>query len=242
MVITENTTPEDLKNINNGETLKLTKGASLNKELFTFLLKSFPDSELLILSGYDKHFHYYSNNELYNEQETLILAENVNIARKHFNKDILFDGGFTVEQAITASGKINTIVGDISSARLNKKPLSTLEKFLWAYKETTNHFYKEEDKNEASAISRDLISILNGDKIVCAGFANMLFTLCNRLNIPCTLQHLIVGGNKIENHMTCVVRIDDDKYGIHGIFHSDPTFDCTKSNNSIYGKESFVKI
>ena len=238
MVISKKTTPKELKNIKNGQPLEITKDVSLNTDLFSFLLKNFPESEIKILTGYDSH--YISNNQLYNEQELLILAENIKLARRKFNKDILFEEGFTFEQAVTASRKINTIVKDIESARIHHKPLSNLEKFLWAYKETTNHFYKKEDEGESPAISRDIISILNGDKIVCVGFSNMLFTLCNRLKIPCTLQTMTVCGNDTVNHMTCVVRIDDDKYGIHSIFHSDPTYDCKKTTHDpILGKESF---
>lgn len=225
-----------------GQNIEITKDVVLDCDLLDYIFYSFPHSKITILSGYDQYQIYSSFECLYDVTEVSTLAENVNYIKRKYYRDLSFDDMFSVKQAINASRKINNIVREISEARLDGKPLSPYEKFLWAYQFVTNHVYKEEGKNKSPAISRNLISVLNSDNIVCVGFASMLCTILKRLDIPCTYQTQITYDSNTQifcNHATCAVRIDDEKYNKHGIYHSDPTADAATVKRPTYGLTSF---
>ncbi len=174
-----------------------------------------------------------SGQELFNEEETKTLVNLYNSLQEkgiELSFALVFEYGqeVAVEKAIEASRKLNYWVNEIKSARRKGKELSPYEKFLYAYDIVTKFSYKEEDKGQSKDISRHLITVLTGDRIVCAGYAGLLSEICNRLGISCCVQ----GVNK--NHAMCYVRIDDNKWGIHGIYASDPTADS--QNPIIDGK------
>lgn len=241
MFITKETTIESLKQIQDGVDLKLTKEVVLNKDLLVFILQNFPNSNITILSGFSNKGNNYSSFEyLYNEDEIKILLENTTIAREKYKKELTFDELFSVEEALSASRQINNIVSEISSANVEGQKLSNLEKFLYAYTYVVNRVYMEEKDSDNPQVSRNPIGVLNGDKIVCAGFATLLFTILNKLEIPCTLQ--AEGMYDFEkqtytNHLSCCVRIEDDKYNKHGIYYSNPTFDYTRHTTGYGGKK-----
>lgn len=237
MIINKFTSIKDLEKIEDGEYLKITKDIALNFDMLEYLLKTFPKSNISIMSGYDRNQVYTAHDTLYTEEETKILAEHTDYALLKYNKEILFDGKYTVEEAIVASRKIDAVVNEI-----NKKKLSPFEKFLYAYDFVTSRIYNEESWIEPVETSRNLIEILNGDKIVCVGYANMLCTILSRLNIPCTTQTIVCYDPKEKdfvNHMVCLVRMEDPKYKISGIYQSDPTEDAMKSKEHVYGNNSF---
>ena len=237
MIINKFTTEEDLKKLNDGDEIKITKDVALNFHMLDFLLSNFPKSQISILSGYDKTQVYSAHGLLYTEEETLVLAENINHARTTYGKDILFDGMYTAEQAISASKKINDVVAEIK-----RHKLSPFEQFVYAYNFVTNRIYNEENEDESIDKSRNLIEVLNGDKIVCVGFANLLCEILTRLNIPCTTQTEIgydFANKEYTNHLVCLVRMEDPKYKIKGIYQSDPTTDAAKTQDKIYGENSF---
>ena len=68
--------------------------------------------------------------------------------------------------------------------QIKQNNLSPLEQFLMAYKICCDHLYKAEDKNENALVSRSIYGVTNSDKIVCAGHANLLKEICNRLQNP----------------------------------------------------------
>lgn len=237
MLVNKYTTKQDLLAFEDGEYIKVTKDVALDFDMLEYLLKTFPNSNISIMSGYDRNQIYSAHNTLYTEEETRVLAENTNRAFSEFNKEILFDGKYTIEEAINASRQINDVVAEIS-----KKKLSPFERFLCAYDFVTSKIYKEESKNEPVETSRNLIEILNGDKIVCVGYANMLCTILSRLGIPCTTQTVVCYDPREKdfvNHMVCLVRMEDPKYKISGIYQSDPTEDAMKTKKFIYGNNSF---
>lgn len=125
---------------------------------------------------------------------------------------------------------------------IKNKKLSPFERFLCAYDFVTTKIYKEESKFEPVETSRNLIEILNGDKIVCVGYANMLCNILSRLGIPCTTQTEVCYDTvekDFVNHMVCLIRLEDPKYKIRGIYQSDPTADAAKVKQSLYGNNSF---
>lgn len=235
MLITKNT-PLSVLNDGNVEKIYIDKEVSLDTALMEKLLSSFPNSQIIIKTTNDLSSSNIEANILYNNDELQILAGNVNMARTKFEKDISFDEEFSVEQAITASKKLNEWTDLINSTTVNGEPLSPLEKYTLAYGLVSNRFYsKENTETQKSAISRNIISVLSDDYIVCAGFANVLCNLCYRIGIPCAYRECAVnskdenGGPVWDNHANCIVRIEDPKYKVSGLYNADPTWDCIKN-------------
>ncbi len=234
MIIDKYTTEEDFENLSfTPDEFFITKDIALDRLWLDFLCENFSSCKISILSGYDKNQIYYSPTCLYNVNETQVLADNYFYLMETYNKELTFDEGFSVEEAIVASEKINDLVDEITSARVNGKPLSPLEKYLYAYSVIVGKFYKEVDKNDSLTLSRNPIAILNGETIVCVGYVNLLSIICTRLGIPCTNEAVVSWDSDNDcygNHLTLCVRMDDDKYDVHGIFHADPTADSLKKD------------
>ncbi len=228
-------TPETPLNVLDANITKLyiSKDASLNKHFLELLLQKFPNAEFCIKTVNQSNSSTIGNNVLYNNEELVVLADNVNTSRQKYHKDITFDDEFTIEQAIDASKKLNEWEDYIKNMTIDGKPLSPLEKYTVAYSLVSNRFYNLETKGQQNAsISRNLISVLTDDYIVCAGFANTLTALCSRIGIPCTYRLCSVlaeDENKQKSwqwHANCMVKLHDTKYDVNGVFLSDPTWDC----------------
>lgn len=127
---------------------------------------------------------------------------------------------------------------------LEGKELSPLEKYLAVYNIVkTYKAYKETPNNKEEA--RNLKYILNNDYIVCLGFSNLLKALCDEVGINVTKIGVTVDlsyddGYTMEEkivvdgyHSRCIVSIDDDKYNVHGLYMTDPTWDNDLENNSL---------
>ena len=130
--------------------------------------------------------------------------------------------------------------------------LSPLERYIAVYNIVKNYKpYKEsfvegeEPSYLGSVESRYLRYILNNEYIVCVGFAKLLQTLCERVGIrvqqasvdvDTSYDHGYTQEEKKVNqngHQRCYVSIDDDKYGVHGIYVADPTWDNDLSMNKL---------
>lgn len=120
-------------------------------------------------------------------------------------------------------------------------PLSPLEKLTFAYDIMKTFEYKGElsDPKEARQPSK----IITGDKIVCAGYTALLSEILYGLD-----ENIKSGSFSVEcyedddttlkgYHSRSVVKVDDDKYNIHGYYILDPTWDSVKQN----GKEKIDK-
>lgn len=128
--------------------------------------------------------------------------------------------------------------------------LSPFEKFLYAYNIVKHYkLYKESSENVFE--SRNLYDILINEYMVCVGYAKMLIDLLDKLGIASVKYGLDVdiGFDKVapneENvsedkksasagHVRVIVNLVDEKYGINGIYQSDPTWD------NILDKDSYV--
>ncbi len=221
MIVTKNT---PISAIEVNDTIFIDKDVSLDTLFLEQIMQKFPLSKIVIQT-YDVEMHSsIDSSVLYSNEELVVLAKNTNIARTKYNKDLSFDDGFSVEQAIEASRNVNDMAEMINSMLIDGKPLSPLEKYTLAYSLVTKKLYT---KSESIQGSRNVISVLTGDEIVCAGFASSLALLCNKIGVPCAYRGCVVSdGKNFENHANCIVRIEDDKYNIHGIFNADPTWDC----------------
>ena len=99
--------------------------------------------------------------------------DNFIVLEESFNKKdigLYFDGGleyYTLADTLFAQLQIDDIIEQINSTGA-----SPFEKYLMAYDFITSRVYKE--YKQGSAKSRDLIAVMNGDNIVCVGYANLL--------------------------------------------------------------------
>ena len=92
MIINKFTSIKDLEKIEDGEYLKITKDVALNFDMLEYLLKTFPKSNISIMSGYDRNQVYTAHDTLYTEEETKVLAEHADYAFLKYDIEILFDG------------------------------------------------------------------------------------------------------------------------------------------------------
>ncbi len=225
MILSKNT---PLNMFKDGEPIFIDKEVSLDKELLELLYVKFPNSKITI-STFTDTISSSKGDVLYNEQELLTLMQNADMSDK-YNRELTFDGEYSLSQAITASRKLNDNAEFINNFKINGKPLSPAEKFMLAYSIVSNKVYSEDPNNINN--SRNIISTLSGDKIVCAGFANELSLLCKRIGIPCAYRiNSLEGENGIGNHATCIVNLKDEKYGIDGVFVADPTADSKQKGS-----------
>ena len=154
---------------------------------------------------------------------------------KELKKDdvpLYFDGGiketYTLEELIKADKKMDAIID-----KINKSNLSPLEKYIYIYNFLTRKKYhfddrekSGEDKEKYIHLSRDIISVMNSDYIVCQGYAELNAYLCRNVGIECLTNDLfIVDSDGPEAHINNTVLLKDEKYGIDGVFYSDPTWD-----------------
>ena len=114
--------------------------------------------------------------------------------------------------------------------RINKYDLSPLEQVLYVYDFVRQKEYKEEDINEPNSISRDMSKVLFNDKIVCVGYSNLFNAILDKLNINSNYYAYKNINKKKPGHATNVVKIDDEKYNIHGLYYFDITKDRCKGN------------
>lgn len=163
------------------------------------------------------------NRELLN-QSGLLNYKNINLIINHDYYR------YTKEEYLSEEQQLDNLIRPIKYSNL-----SPYEKYLAVYN-IVKQFkpYKENYENKDE--SRYLKYILNNEYIVCVGYSKLLTTLLNKLNIPSMeviadidsstyKDNLINTPTKLEGHQRNIIKIDDDKYNIHGIYIVDPTWD-----------------
>ena len=210
------------KNIFDQNNINISVEFLLNKNLLEKLCQCYPNKLIKISTVPNHLIDDLEYSEVFDKKSLKILLENVEYMQKKYNNQFVFKEGFSIQEAIIASKKVNDWVDEINNAKINNEKLSPLEKYLYAYQICTDFYYNE--SNEKLGKSRFLFGVLNSDNIVCVGYAGLLTELCNRLDIPCVRQQVKI--NNSGYHLNCCVSIDDEKYNIHGIYYSDPCWDC----------------
>ena len=136
------------------------------------------------------------------------------------------DNLYSLDETMSAYAKVRAVADEIKSHEG-----SPFEKFIEIYDYVTSFIYKENAENKTSA--RDIISILNGDDIVCVGYAKIMKYLCSVVGIDCecgTSDLFDKEGNYTASHRCNLVYIKDEKYGIDGYYHVDACWDSVKEN------------
>ena len=160
------------------------------------------------------------NRELFEQSNILKLYPNINFI---IENDL---HSYTQNEYIKEEEKLNNLIKPIKESNITQ-----YEKFIAVYN-LVKQFkpYKETNKNREE--SRSLRYILNNKYIVCVGFQKLLETLLNKVGIPTMDISVKVDdeykeneGSKLSGHAKNIVKIDDDKYNIHGIYITDATWD-----------------
>lgn len=100
--------------------------------------------------------------------------------------------------------------------------LSPVEKVMYAYDLMKSIPYK--DVEESGPQGRAPHLVINDEDIVCSGYSLTFIEIVKDLNSSIGVTLNIFLNGKI-GHASVMVRIDDDKYNIHGIFELDMTGD-----------------
>lgn len=129
-------------------------------------------------------------------------------------------------------------------APVRRANLSPLENFLAVYDIVKNYKpYRDNVRLPKDAVILNRILSDNNEFIVCEGFARLLSELLTRVGIPSKCVNVYVDisndrnfkgdRSKLRNdlHTRNLVKIDDDKYNIHGFYLSDSTWDNNPQYN-----------
>ncbi len=124
---------------------------------------------------------------------------------------------------------------------IKESDLSPVEKYAYAYDICKTFYYKSSGDTRVDTFKDNTLHlIVKTGNIVCLGFNRLLDEILFGMDgIKATnfLTYEYVHGEP-EAHCRGIVRIDDEFYDIHGIYITDPTFDCVDdNNNSIYGNK-----
>lgn len=139
-------------------------------------------------------------------------------------------------KTLSANRKLDEVANSIKNAttQINGKTeaLSNFEKLMLAYEYVTNYVYNEGGDVGHSTTSH-WVPVIEGDKIVCSGYASLLKALCDRIfnkDEVCVLENSLDVYDKttkkfIAGHGNNVVFLKDEKYNIDGLFYLDPCWD-----------------
>ena len=183
-----------------------------------------------ILKTHNKKYNIkidINNRELL-KQSGLLNIPNINFT---INNDLY---EYKQEEYLKEEEQLDKLIEPIKNSNL-----SPYEKYLAVYN-IVKQFKPYKENNENKEESRYLRYILNNEYIVCVGFSKLLTTLLDKAGIPA--MNISVGVDtsyddgftmedkptNIEGHQRNIIKIDDDKYNIHGIFALDITWDSDK--------------
>lgn len=162
------------------------------------------------------YFNHHKESYLTADELTEIVKVEELVNNYGGNFVIIAEDDFSLSEVINANAKLDSQVNYINSLRVpdeGNRPLNQFEKFLMAYNYCTDREYKENNNDKFA--SRNLTSILNGDAIVCVGYAKLLKELCSRLGINCFEAGCKVFDKKykeIEDHANNIVCLDGKLY------------------------------
>ena len=214
------------------------------QEFFEKLCSLLPGIDVMIKVDDVEYDANFTDSQVFTREQMNTLFENNAVIEKYGAKLYISAYNYSDDplkrenripftKIIQANARMNNWVDKINKARVNGKPLSPFEKYLYAYQVVTQFKYTGDQIFEARDISR----ILSSKYIVCAGYSSILSELCRRIGIVCKRQfiHVYNTGNpeldapNVLNHEECIVCLKDQKYGIDGFFITDPTLDSYDS-------------
>lgn len=121
---------------------------------------------------------------------------------------------------------------------------SPVEKIMFVYDIIKSLNYEEVEEYESPFMAREIHNILNSGKIVCVGYSMLIKEILTELGIKTTSE--LINSNidnddskvdpKLCNHERNLVRVDDDKYNLHGIYSLDATWDSANEHEDSLDK------
>lgn len=118
--------------------------------------------------------------------------------------------------------------------RLKASSLTPLEKYLAIYRYLCKKEYRASPGDrgdilsEAAHLSCDLVSVTLTDNIVCEGYAVLMNYLCQNVGIHsfCAFHSIAHKVENAVNHANNLVFLEDETYGIRGLYYSDVCWDA----------------
>ncbi len=187
------------------------------------------------IGPYDISVSVYTKDHYYSTSDWLKIKE----AGEFFKKYSITFGfedmnkTWSVKEVEIANSKIMS-----SANEIKKMGLSPFESLMAAYLKVTSRKYTSEEENDHWSTSRSVYGALNGGKIVCTGYSQILKAIIDELgeeNIIIYTNHVAVSweNEQIDGyHSNVILYIKDEKYGINGYYYLDPTWDSNSKNIS----------
>lgn len=146
---------------------------------------------------------------------------------KYNSKNILCNYGDPIDATLDDFTSMRSTIDYFKS--IIPDDLSPLEKAMLMFDEVKSFSYKESDADLDN--SRYIPNIVKTGNIVCAGYAAFLVELMEEEGIKAeSMSAEIIDGKAVYGHARVLVKLDDPKYDLHGIFICDPTWDSKKDN------------
>ena len=148
-----------------------------------------------------------------------------------------------LKEVENANNKVKSITNEIK-----KHNFSPLEKLLYGYISVTSPTYKINDFFEHYSKSRSIYGVLNSEKIVCVGYANLLSAFLEEVdskNLKPYINMVKVsedGKTAHAYHANLIVYVKDEKYNIDGYYYFDPTWDAGHEKFSDYPSLNFFML
>lgn len=165
---------------------------------------------------------------------------NMNLLKNLYNTNIPLLIGYDLYSSVSYDEFVS-LMSSIKYYRelINDYDLSNIEKVMYAYDIMKTFQYKESEEPD---ISRNPHKIIETGNIVCVGYSELFKLIINGLDDGLSVLGVSLSGIDKEenefNHERNIIRIDDDKYNIHGIFALDATWDSIKKDpNNILGSD-----
>ena len=190
--------------------------------------------ELIKLDSLNKYFTIKFNVENRNTFNKLFQNHKFNNISLVIKNDLY---EYDYLEYLAEEEKLNKLVKDIID-----KNLSPFEKFIAVYNIVKNIKPYRENYDDLSQ-SRYLRFILDNEYIVCVGYAKLLVELLNKVGIKSNEygvqtdisydEGFTISETPVElaGHARVIINMDDDKYNIHGLYISDPTWDNEMKKN-----------
>lgn len=191
-------------------------------EYINFLKKIFN-----MLKKHDRKYNItikINNRELL-KQSGILNINNINLT---IHND-LYD--YKKDEYLKEEEQLDKLIAPIKNA-----DLSPYEKYLAVYNLVKQFKPYKENKDDKDQ-SRFLRYILNNDYMVCVGYSILLKTLLDKVGIPCIEASVKIDTSydkgftqeeiptNLTGHARNIIKIDDPKYNVHGIYIADATWD-----------------
>ena len=125
---------------------------------------------------------------------------------------------------------------------LETSNLSPVEQTTYVFDILKTMRYQENQKDKSR--SRNVHSIVTEGNIVCAGYSKFAKQLLNEIGIKCIEVSVVCLDEDSEDvgHERNFVRVDDDKYNIHGLYALDITWDSDRDISVIEEDDGTKKV